>query len=497
MKNIIISLLIYHVSFIILLAQNDLTDTIKSVAENTDTSAIEEAHYYRKTLLLYESNSKYGYVDEFHNVIVPAIFDGADQFQNSSAIVRIGNNTGTIDINGFYILPLEYSALTRYKSKYFLAKKLGKYGIIDSIGNIIVPILYQDYMIEHDGLLILKINDKIGLFDFNKLEWVIMPKYTNMFIHPLMIGGSYRRVSCDLIDPLTYKVIDSTYATTVLTKLGNILVGKDNKYGIVNAKNNIIVPIIYDYLGKMPYRHNFFLGKKNGKYGLLTEENIMLTDFVYDEIYEASDYLIVIKNSKYGLLDISTFQQIVPCIYQYIFIDHKENIFAKKDDLYGVIKSDGSVMKKFVYYIDIDSYGGSYKRIYKIGSKYGFYNEDCILEKAIYDNIEYVKKGDFESGYFITKRGDHKEILDLNGLLIADISAYDDAIVTDEFNIIVSKNKKYGIIERSTGNILVPLVFSNIVYDYKGRCYAIDRYNHYYEITFDDNKNVITQPLSE
>jgi hypothetical protein len=56
-------------------------------------------------------DGKYGFIDSSNKVIIPFQFDGADNFYDSIAIVKIKNKFGAINHKGILVIPCEYDLL--------------------------------------------------------------------------------------------------------------------------------------------------------------------------------------------------------------------------------------------------------------------------------------------------------------------------------------------------------------------------------------------------
>ncbi len=371
-----------------------------------------------------------------------------------------------------------------------MASTNGSYGIINQEGKEVLPFIY-DNIYADDEFLILKYNGKKGVYDFEQKKWLIPAKYSEVYTYNTSgyFMAKKENEKIDWYDRTTLTIIDSTYSSVENLSQGYFLVTKNDLKGIVDTKNNIVVPIIYqEFSGSYYSSSSFSIAKKNGKYGIVTYDNRVLVDFIYDKISTQSDLFVVQKNNLYGIVDRLTFKETTPCIYKDIQIYNSQRIFAKKNDLYGIIKYDGTLVEEFTYDF-------STGKIYKKGNKYGLmnYNYDLITY-AVYDEIKSMGDG-YYNNYYQTLKGKEKVILDSKGKFLVDISAYDDATVTKDQEIIVTKNKKYGMIEKKSGNVLVPLQYDLIVYDSKGTCIVFDK-GLYYEMTFDGENKPVLSPIN-
>ena len=89
---------------------------------------------------------------------------------------------------------------------------------------------------------------------------------------------------------------------------GIIQVKRNNLYGVVNSKNEIIIPFEYDELEIQ--NQGIIIVKKNNKASVLTNENKIIIPFIYDEIFSFTEnkqansfYVIVSMGDKKGVID--------------------------------------------------------------------------------------------------------------------------------------------------------------------------------------------------
>jgi TonB family protein len=89
-----------------------------------------------------EKKNKWGYVNSQKKFVINPIFDDAESFRNSSAIVKTGNHYNLINKAGEFLLNVEYDTLRRSGS-YVICCLDSKYGILDSLGNQLSEPLFE------------------------------------------------------------------------------------------------------------------------------------------------------------------------------------------------------------------------------------------------------------------------------------------------------------------------------------------------------------------
>ncbi|MFN6379273.1 MAG: WG repeat-containing protein [Flavobacteriales bacterium] len=113
---------------------------------------VEYGKYYRTVL-----NGKVGVIDYYGNEIILPSFDFVTEFK------------------GFGV-KTEYDP-----DNLFLVKRDGKFGVINSKGEFIIDMVYDDLMVMED-FVVFKVNSFYGLMDMN-FKVILMPEFTKIKVH--------------------------------------------------------------------------------------------------------------------------------------------------------------------------------------------------------------------------------------------------------------------------------------------------------------------------
>lgn len=188
---------------------------------------------------------KEGLIDTNGNVILNPIYDEiSGYYHNGYMRVRNKGKTGIINKDGEVIIALEYDNISDENNGLFLAKKSKKYGMINTNGQIIIPFDYSSLRFFKEGLA-LSYNDKMSQFINKKNEIVIKPKSEFNF------KGSFSN--------------------------NLAIITKNKKFGYMNIKGEIIIPIIYDKA--LPFEKNRAIVKKDGILLIINDKGEEINDF--------------------------------------------------------------------------------------------------------------------------------------------------------------------------------------------------------------------------
>jgi hypothetical protein len=171
---------------------------------------------------------KFGFSNSKGNEVIPPIYDEVGGFLFTRRYTEIQENCIAI--------PLFYDKV--YGSKYSSwVKKEGKFGFIDLNGDVIIPIIYR-------GVSSTRFfNNKNDRDSWYMLDYE----------------------SRSSIDPYGNLLID--YADACTFSEGRAWVKKSDKYGFINTRNEVIIPLIYDEVSD--FSDGRAWAKKDGKWGFI------------------------------------------------------------------------------------------------------------------------------------------------------------------------------------------------------------------------------------
>lgn len=318
-------------------------------------------------------DQKYGFIDKSGKVVIPIIYDSAKSFYKGLAIVRLNDKYLMIDKNGKAIKELKYTSFFRWSRDGLINVKLDKkYGRIDmATGKEIIPTIYDDIdSFDEDFSSWVQLNKKWGVID--KLGKIIVPiqydekeslyEYGN-YNYKVQINKKY-----GLLDASKKELTEVKYDSIGNFSEGFALVKIGDKFGFIDLLGQELKPIIYDYGTSFSEgyatiinnRHWSFLNTKgeemplyykeleqyqlidsfkeglcrvkfDDKIGYVNKKGTIIIQPIY---YEASNFdggLAKVKiNNKWGLIDYIG-NEFLPLEYDKIDSLKDDNIIATKN----------------------------------------------------------------------------------------------------------------------------------------------------------------------
>lgn len=119
-----------------------------------------------------KSNGKYGFINTNAELIIPPIYDEVSDFNNELALIKRNNQFAFIDTKGN--LAINFNKLSDYKSVLSFHQGLsgvcnrrGKCGFINTLGQVVIPLEYDNAIAFNEGFGLVKKHDKWGFIDKN------------------------------------------------------------------------------------------------------------------------------------------------------------------------------------------------------------------------------------------------------------------------------------------------------------------------------------------
>ncbi len=274
----------------------------------------DSVNSFNEGLAYFSDNGKYGYIDKTGKVVIEPIYDDVDYFENGLAKVRVNDKVGIINRMGQEIVPISYDDVEAVDG-FFITQLDYEYGCINGKGKTILPEKYPGVYV-HDGVVKF----------FNNDTWYVMDEKGH---------------AIEMEHEDSNKVPNSDLS----------IARRNDQYGIVNSRGEIIVPFQYDDIGYFDFQTKFFAN--------------------YNPAYEAILRFSVSIGEKYGVIDESG-NSIVPCIYDSTQIFSNGMMMLQEDYECSLADKEGRIVSKKKY-DHITQVGDFF--LCEINGMHGFLNE--------------------------------------------------------------------------------------------------------------------------
>lgn len=406
-----------------------------------------------------------------------------------------------------------------FKDSLCLVSRGGKFGIVDSTGREVVPLIYDEISI-----------------DFSHREEIYYQLiFANELFYYFWQDGNEsqeeyaRLLTLEQSNPRSCLNLASKFKSEPLFP-----VRKGNEWGVINKRNEVIIPIQYDRVQE--FGQDLFLVKRNGKSGIINSENNILVPLTCDtiesmimcpdrmsgtDLKDPGSYAVLKRDTLYGAINLFTQASILPkyngleiCYFEVelgcacgfnphlhwpLYSPSNNYLYSNViryqiDGKLGLLNIATMTELTPPLYDSINFNRGGilgYSNIVGLNNKYTILmDQNTTLHPHFYEDVQgFVADPIFEKKYkerytyfFKIKNKGRYEILDqLGEPFIA--SSWEDVIscieVSDSFNFefLVKRKGKLGVVN-SANKVVVPVKYDTIshVYD-NGHFYLLMRKN--------------------
>lgn len=354
----------------------------------------DDARDFSEGMAAVKSGKLWGFIDENGNLVIEPQFDVVSQFKNGISTVGISGHWGLISKNGEWITEPKFDEIKEFEggvapAKIFnLKARSSKWGMIDESARFVIEPEFEDLENFNGDYARAKANGKWGLIGKDG-KWTVEPEFDE--IYPF-------------------------------TDAGVAEVRIKNKYGFINTKGEVIVPVEITDEAYFNTVTHYLWAKVKGKWGFLDSNSgrwVIEPKYKAAYAFDSGDALIEAQHEdKWGMIDCRDNWLIPP-------------IFESNDDLSGTF-NHGLVRVN-------------------TGGKEGFY--DVLGKKwalpPIYEKAEYVDKNLFK-----VKDKNKFALSDSEGQ-VWDGKWYED-IFKGQGVVWVKENGKYGIMDKNRTWLLPP-----------------------------------------
>ena|SRR6218665_1376714 len=301
----------------------------------------------------------------------------------------VGQHTIYHTKNLIYFPNPDYS-YTVFNDSLCLVRHNKKYGIIDSTGKEVVPLIYDEIDIDFSTRKIINYQLK-AINEFFYAYWEDGNESEELY-------SQLREI--ELKNPMSYLNLSTEFKSNPL-----FAAKKESQWGVINKSNAIVIPFQYDYVKDIG--QDIFLVKSKGKSGIINSKNELIVPIICDTIepYPAISFSIYkqLKNqeltgpgsfallkqeNKFGIINLFTQKVILPTY------DSLEICFPvpEYDCMCGFSTKEIWTLNTFHPSPLVHSFYNVVK--FKVGAKFGLLNVVTMQEitPPIYDSINFVNE---------------------------------------------------------------------------------------------------------
>ncbi len=282
----------------------------------------------------------YGYINkkgEFE--IKDKYIAGTGFYDNGLAVVMNDKNeVGAIDKNGETVIEFKYASIGQFNEEGLAV--VGKYndkegrilfGVIDSKGELVFPVKYEDIKLPaKNGSTVAKDDGVWGVLN-KKGEWTVKPRYA----------------SAEAFDEFNLSIVCN----------------KEGEFGVINTKGDVVIKLGYQAIRPFSEDDGLAFYKEDDKWGVINTKGKVVVDADFDKVFadyadgraiveDRDDYIVIDKKGE----EIFEFEDCKPCApYNNGLILVQEIRRDNKVGKFGYMDTKGELVIDFEYY-DAESF---------------------------------------------------------------------------------------------------------------------------------------------
>lgn len=403
------------------------------------------------------------------------IYSSIGFYHNDLYIVRKDNDKegtyayGVVDNDGTVYIPVEYDQIEfekegrEYKDNIYKCKKKEKWGLVSSTNGILLPCEYSS--LEGNGIWRTCKSGKYGYVQLN--------------------GTS----SITTLIPCIYESLGKYSADSYIRAT---LKGKK---GMIDSQNKIIIPFKYSKVGNPCHTSNGYSiiwVEKDGKLGIYNDDGKELQPCDIDKAYiltennsielsytdcPSTDYIYIVRNGLTGLISGSTFETIIPCMYEYLSPIKTSKAFYKANGKWGIIDANNKTIQLAIYdNVEIDGSTLSEQKMPSMAFQSNMYvrnNGKVGMLKANGEDfipVKYDSLGMYSDNMLVAKVGDKYGFLNEEGkesvpFVYSQAHNYSEGLAA-----VVNENGKYLFIDKSGNVTIKPKEYDRVDNFQNGTC---------------------------
>ena len=313
-------------------------------------------------------NGKHGIYYKSGKQCIPIEYDDIERLYTNYWLTTKDGKVGLCWSNGNQIFPTNYkdiSILRREeygKFDFFIVKK-DKYTILNSHGKAIFPTQYDEIRQHNDYYILENSSGTDCLFNSGELvKGILVDYYVAPFLH--QENGQTKKYYDFKKDNL-WGIIDGDgrihipalyqehlrFVYNCNENLSLCLVANyKGKRGIINFKNEIVLPFKYNRIMETEIRNIFEIETTKGLQLFNLQSKRIITPSYYENCTSDTNYIYLSKAHFKTPFDPQKEQIILPWEYSTVYnIPGSHNFAVKKDGLFGVVNSENKVLVPFIY----------------------------------------------------------------------------------------------------------------------------------------------------
>lgn len=420
---------------------------------------------------------KMGLIDSVGNVIIKPNYEYIATLDDHKNVFEAGIKVnkkfkrGFIDLQNHIKIPFEYEDAFYLGNGLVRISKGNKTGVIDIDNKPVLPVKY-DYIMNNNKILFVQVNNTIDLFSSTGKQITNFKALNIDYFEYQRAIVTLQNKNTLIIDPSGNIVLNSIknhqFESVIAPDTYIIANNITKKKGVRNSSGQYEIECKYD---DIQFSNSIYEVKKDGKEGLVDKRDSVLKPLIYDTVYGVfykdsisfKNQYEVSKGNLKGIINPYLEKEIIPISYKSVQQFSNYHITTNAEDKNGLFSADGQV----IIPEDYEFYTAAQNKIFAVKN-----SKEYLLTVANnnYTETEIVVgefiKEEFRFGGF--KKSNYQVFNSKNKIGV--LSNENKIVIPAEYDYIkeiygtgefvVKKNNKYGVLN-SDSQILLELKYDS------------------------------------
>lgn len=254
---------------------------------------------YENGYIVQNSDGKFGVISSDGKMSLECIYEDIKSItDNNMYVVKSEGKWKVISsTDGNVYLEEKVEDAVGINNQNVIVNTNGKYGVLNIITELLIPIEYENLKFAFDNKYIAKKDGKYGLINTNN-ELLIEFKYTDIeynkttdYLKAKKEDNTYDYLTRDLVVKI------SAGEETILNGYISLDIQGETKYYNFKLEEKTNKDVFQD--------NTLYVSRKNGKCGFVNKDGKIIVDYIYDNALEQNEYgfSAIQKDGKWGAID--------------------------------------------------------------------------------------------------------------------------------------------------------------------------------------------------
>ena len=227
----------------------------------------EQVNLWCGKYISFRKDKKWGIANVDGKIIASPKFDEILFLKNQFFQTKLGNKFGLLTVDGKEILSNESDEIQVYNSQLLFFQKNKKWGAVNAKGQQVIRPSFQSFFRLSDNFIKLISNARIFLYAIAQEKIITKGQYETYYAFSNNYVLCKKNRKLGLLNASGNKLLEVQYDEIQYFCENQFRVNRDGKWGVVSFNDEIIIPLIYEFI--RPLQYKMCVVKNGGRLGIV------------------------------------------------------------------------------------------------------------------------------------------------------------------------------------------------------------------------------------